>query len=80
MSEVKLTKAQRIFLRECYANRRDHGTGNGAQVYSRHDARIANNLERMGLITQPPAYTHLLGAHTTEAGRALLSLKDNANG
>jgi len=73
MSEkVKLTKAQRRFLQEAFDNRRDYGTGRGAQVFDRHDARVANALEAKGLITQPPAYTLYLGAHITPAGRAAL--------
>jgi len=69
----KLTKPQIRFLQEAFDNRRDHGRGRGATVFDRHDARVANALERKGLIIQPPAYTHILGAHITPAGRAALA-------
>lgn len=70
--DVKLTKAQRKFLQEAYDNRRDYGTGRGAKAWNRFDVRVANTLERMGLITQPPMYTSLLGAHITDAGLSAL--------
>ncbi len=76
---VKLTKRQTEFLRECWANRRDHGTGTGGKVWDNHDALVANNLQRMGLISQPPMYTIYLGAHLTEAGRkAIATLRAKA--
>jgi hypothetical protein len=70
--KTRLTKRQAEFLQECWANRRDHGTGCGGKVWDHHDALVANNLERMGLISQPPMYTLYLGAHLTEAGRDVL--------
>ena len=68
MSTPKLTPAQLAFLEECYANRKNYGNGNGGQAWDKWAIRVANNLARKGLITQPPMYTHLLGAHLTDAG------------
>lgn len=70
---AKLTKAQRRMLEIVARESLADGTGQGTFLYTHNDRRVANNLERQGLVCVGVIHTKI-----TPAGRIALQAGDKS--
>ncbi|MER8827186.1 hypothetical protein NKH73_13950 [Mesorhizobium sp. M0938] len=69
---MKLTEAQRRFLRRAELFSLRDGSGSGALPVDGIEILVAERLAAKGLVTVPVAWTAFTGAKVTAAGRAAL--------